>query len=44
MSWSSRKKKEGIFVVFVLPKGNFLSFILVYNVLDILSEYIYFYI
>ena len=25
MSWSSRRKKEGIFVIFVLPEGLFLN-------------------
>ena len=50
MSWGSRKKKEGIFVPFILSKGNFfkikffLSFISMYSVLNTLSEYKYFYI
>ena len=47
MSWSSRKKKEGIFLYRLFcPKGIFLylCFISMYSVLNTLSEYIYFYI
>ena len=32
MSWSSRKKKEGIFVSFILSEGNFLTFVFYLNV------------
>ena len=46
MSWSSRKKKEGIFAPFVFPKETFfnISFISMYSVLNVLSKYTYFYI
>ena len=47
MSWSSQKKKRAFFVPFILSEGIFfqrLCFISMYNVLNTLSEYIYFYI
>ena len=39
MSWSSRKKKEGIFVVFVLPKGNFFKICVLFQCI---MQWIYF--
>ena len=47
MSWSSRKKTEGIFcnVYFVRSKFfQYLYFISMYSVMNELSEYIYFYV
>ena len=47
MSWSSRKKKEGIFCTLYFVQIKFLqhmSFISVYSVLNALPEYTYFYI
>ena len=47
MTWSSRKKREGIFVLFILPEGTFfqhLCFISMCSVLNRLLECTYFYI
>ena len=46
MSWISLKKKRGFFVPFILSEGIFfgICFISMYNVLNTLSEYTYFYI
>ena len=41
MSWSLRKKKEGIFLPFILPKDNFflnLRFIPMYGILNTLEN------
>ena len=47
MSWSSRKKKKGIFCTVNFVRKEFfqdLCFISMYSVLNTLSEYTYFYI
>ena len=46
MSWSSRKKKECIFLTLILSEGIFLNiyFMSIYSVLNTLSEHTYFYI
>ena len=45
MSWSSRKKKESIFLYRLpCPTGIFLRFVFHLNILNALAEYTYFYI
>ena len=47
MSWSSRKKKEGIFCTVYFVRREFfynLCLISMYSILNTLSEYLYFYV